>query len=186
MGVIENTNHLDLSEDQIIETSLSSGITNGIYFLIQTDRIIYVGTARNCERRIRTHMKNTQKQFNRTFILPVDIFDEYGTSRLEKHYIRKFKPIFNKRSNPDFIKGKNRVWYSYITNFDSYEKLSKEVGVDPYRCRSIIKGIVKRKDEDYYILTEYLKSISKQPQGKTLDIIANELGKEWEIKIELK
>jgi len=168
MATIINTDHFDLSEEDIIKNSVSSGITNGIYFLIQTDRVIYVGTAKNCERRIRTHMKNTQKQFNRTFILPVHKFDDYGTSRLEKHYIKKFKPIFNKRSNPDFIEGKNRVWYSYITNFDSYEKLSKEVNICPYRCRSIIKGIVKRKDEDYYILTEYLKSISKQPQGKRL------------------
>ncbi|MFW6281710.1 MAG: GIY-YIG nuclease family protein [bacterium] len=68
--------------------------TTGIYKLIQDDEIVYIGQSLNCERRIGTHLKSDDKDFNSFEIIPCK---EQELDELEREYINKYEPEYNKQ-----------------------------------------------------------------------------------------
>lgn len=73
--------------------------TNGIYFLIQNKEIVYVGcSTSSCENRILYHRRSGIK-FNSFYILEVISNNLFA---LEKEFIIKLRPRYNKSQNPDY------------------------------------------------------------------------------------
>lgn len=66
-----------------------------MYFLLQFDKVVYVGRSRNFQHRITMHMYGG-KVFNRFYFLPMP---EHMTAEVEAHYIRKLKPELNTQLN---------------------------------------------------------------------------------------
>ncbi len=67
---------------------------SGVYFLFDENEIVYIGQSRNIYRRINHHTRFKWGSFS--FI---EAKEGRESRELEKHYIDKFKPKYNKRSN---------------------------------------------------------------------------------------
>ena len=67
--------------------------TNGIYFLINNDEIIYIGSSTDCHKRIKMHKKNKKMKFNGFHI--VKRKDKQQRLKLETEYIKLYKPLLN-------------------------------------------------------------------------------------------
>lgn len=69
-----------------------SQMTCGIYFLLQRERIVYVGQSRNVPARIHEHHTASAMAFDRYWLqqCPARLL-----SRLEAHYISVFQPRYN-------------------------------------------------------------------------------------------
>lgn len=65
-----------------------------IYFLIDTDKVVYVGKSKRGLSRIYGHLG--KKRFNRFYYIGVTA---ESMNKLEAHYIKKFTPIYNIQGN---------------------------------------------------------------------------------------
>lgn len=68
-----------------------------VYFLAKSDEVVYVGQACDLYARLRSHVKENVKDFDRVF------FIECHPSRMDQmecHYIRKLRPKYNIASKP--------------------------------------------------------------------------------------
>ncbi len=80
-------------EDFLIDFKLWKGHT-GIYFLIEENKIIYVGsTSRRIRQRIHEHRK-IQVPFSKVYAQPLP--DEYIYRAMEILYIGELQPVINK------------------------------------------------------------------------------------------
>ena len=66
---------------------------NGIYFLFDTDNLVYIGYSSDCEGRVLTHRKD--KKFDAYSIIELNL-SKLEMLKLEDRYIQKYKPALNK------------------------------------------------------------------------------------------
>ena len=88
----------------------------GIYFLLKKDKIVYVGESNNCHARIWTHIEERKKDFDSWGFLEEK--DNPKRWRLEREYIKKFKPEYNSvcykndNSSNDLISSRHNKRYT--------------------------------------------------------------------------
>lgn len=118
-----------------------------IYFLINTDTIVYVGISNRPHSRIEEHK---DKVFNLRHIVKCKSIEE--AKALETHYITTLKPQYNKSENEDHIKqntrGKKTQWPEIQRNriFISKDEYvfapePKRLDIPDAQPEEIIKGI---------------------------------------------
>lgn len=69
----------------------------GIYFLIDSDQVVYVGQSVNCQARVFVHDSQRQKAFSHYSIIECPAAD---LNKMEAYYIWLLQPKYN-RSMPD-------------------------------------------------------------------------------------
>jgi hypothetical protein len=84
-----------LPEAAIVGMAQDFRIIAGIYFLIDKDRIVYVGQSNNIYARVRRHAHQRQKPFSRFSFIEVPL-DQL--TAVESAYIRHFRPKYNMTS----------------------------------------------------------------------------------------
>lgn len=97
---------------------------SGVYFLIAHKRIVYIGSSLNVMGRIETHKKNLRMHFNKYYIYTFNVRSKFHKEckelrLIEKFYIKKYKPLWNFKDNPDYDKESNRMFRSFVKNFSS-------------------------------------------------------------------
>lgn len=92
--------NINYFKNDIINRSISlenyTKSAKGVYFLLQDDEIVYVGSSTNVNSRLATHIGEKRKQFNKIFF-----FKTANYIQLEKEYIKKFNPKYNIIHNPN-------------------------------------------------------------------------------------
>jgi len=85
------------NKEDIIKNALNlnTNLQSGIYFLIQNNEIVYIGSSKNPMSRISAHK---DKIFNKYFIKPCDINE---LENIEAEYIFKYNPKYNKGMPPN-------------------------------------------------------------------------------------
>jgi len=73
----------------------------GIYFLINKEIVLYVGSSLYINKRIHIHNKNTNINFDRLFI--IEYLDDLEMRNDEIRYIQKLTPKYNIKDNPLLI-----------------------------------------------------------------------------------
>lgn len=96
---ISLSNKALLTEEDIIKSSAPWAAASGVYFLINDDKIIYVGQSTNVYARITAHH---DKEFNNFAFIPCDLEALDG---LESLYIHIFRPPLN----GDYLHGAKRA-----------------------------------------------------------------------------
>lgn len=72
--------------------------TRGVYYLYKDGKVVYVGMSlANCAQRIANHY-NDGKDFDSFRIFPKRETSDKQLFSIEAKYIRKYKPIYNKKS----------------------------------------------------------------------------------------
>jgi len=149
-----------LSKSAIVDMGYShTEKLNCVYFLIYKDEILYIGSTKDFRSRLRMHASNSQIFFTSVYTIEVEERLGRGRKQLERKYVEKFSPKFNKQWNEDFLSGKNKLWYNYITHFNSYRELGKICGVDEGVARSVVNNLRKAKDEKYYKVYDKVMSM---------------------------
>jgi excinuclease UvrABC nuclease subunit len=72
----------------------------GIYFLLLNGSIVYVGQSTNVLQRVWNHQTEGIKEHDSVFYVECSI---KLLDSLEQHYIKLYKPRYNKVGNPDYI-----------------------------------------------------------------------------------
>ena len=81
--------------DLLIASKSLEGNCSGIYFLFDTNELVYIGKGWNCLLRIAEHTrKESDKKFTSWNYIRIDDKNEYN--RIEKELIKKHKPKYNK------------------------------------------------------------------------------------------
>lgn len=88
----------DYSHSQIVKksTSLDDYLHCGVYFLIQKGSIVYVGQSIKVAARVSIHCSNFE--FDSISVIKTDKSDLLP---VESHYIKKFKPLYNRSQNTE-------------------------------------------------------------------------------------
>lgn len=84
--------------DKIKKIKITSN--KGIYFLYDNDTIVYIGKSKNLASRILAHTDDGVKIFNSYKILIIP--KNENLTMIEKFYIEKYKPKYNKNCNIDY------------------------------------------------------------------------------------
>lgn len=71
-----------------------------VYFLLDQDRVVYIGQSRDFGNRISSHYREGIKQFSHVmaFLVPQDQIDY-----IEKSLIEVYRPKYNAAHNPDYV-----------------------------------------------------------------------------------
>jgi predicted GIY-YIG superfamily endonuclease len=98
-------------KDEIIPgaISLQWDLYRGVYFLLDDDKIVYVGISADILRRIKQH-KDMGKIFNNVKYIPVQNYTE--AVKLEHNLINLYKPQYNKNTTM------YRIQLGWLENFD--------------------------------------------------------------------
>lgn len=72
---------------------------SGVYFLLKDDAIVYVGKSKNLIGRIREHIKDESKEFNRFALLGTEVST---AEAIESYYISLLNPPLNRKSGISF------------------------------------------------------------------------------------
>lgn len=92
-------NSLESIGDHLVAESAALPIINrhGIYFLLSSGSVVYVGQSRNVLGRIGNHISFSPYRFDEVRFVPVheDLSDKLCI--IEKHFIDKFRPKYNRR-----------------------------------------------------------------------------------------
>lgn len=86
------------SESEIIAAATDIDDLAGIYFLVQGDRIIYVGQSANVYQRASAH--RSSKDFDKIHIIQCPVEE---LRRLESLYIKRFNPELNRAGRSDLV-----------------------------------------------------------------------------------
>lgn len=129
-------------DEDFIKRNMQSGkpIIRGVYFLFYRNELIYIGTSQNIEHRLKHHKKHSFFEFDKYFIYPTSFISEHKRGEIEKACIRKYKPKYNLFFNPDFESGKNKVWFTFISQWKSYKDVSKHCNLPIAMCKRVING----------------------------------------------
>lgn len=120
-------------------------IKSVIYYLIQDDTIVYIGSTSNTLARVFTHLKD--KDFNKVTYYPVEEKDKFDTEASE---IVKYKPKYN-RSVPA-----NNLFCSQSKIRERHKGSTKvEVAMALCKPKCIMRDIV------YYDLNEVEKELER-------------------------
>lgn len=103
-----------------------------VYFLIQNNKVVYVGKSENVEARIFSHIKN--KIFDSYSIFEVNHQD---MNIIEGANIMRYKPIYNKNINLDH--GYISLKYIKIITGDGMNVIKKritqlQINLEPFNC----------------------------------------------------
>lgn len=131
----------------------------GVYFLFNENELVYIGESEDIHRRVGQH--RTDKEYDSyTFI---EQRDPHLRLRLEKAYIEKFRPEYNKQSG-------NISNKSITTKYESNEKL----------IRGMYKVMKKNGYKKSFVWFQYLEKSSYYCIAD-LKLIAKKLGykKKW-------
>lgn len=120
---------------------------SGIYFLLQCDRVVYVGQSTCVPSRIQAHALSKQKLFDRWNYVSVstEVLND-----VEAHWIMEIKPLYNNCLPP------NNIWVTekqirspklWGVNARSWEKYKQRVNLEP----TIFAGV------EYFDTREMLK-----------------------------
>lgn len=94
-----------LKEKEIIQKKNNLSdifLSSGIYFLININKIVYVGQTRiNFATRISKHIKKNNIKFNSFYIIPLS--SSKNLDEIEANYILKFNPKYNFKLPPNSI-----------------------------------------------------------------------------------
>ena len=131
---------------------------NCVYFLIHKEEILYIGSTKDFRGRLKMHLSNSQIYFTSVYKIHV-VETCNSTKKLERRYVEKFKPKFNKQWNNDFLNGKNKLWFNYLTHYKSYRELGDICGVDSAVASSVVNKKRKTKDEKYYKVFNHLMAL---------------------------
>lgn len=95
------------SEQDILAGAAPWVALSGIYFLIRSGRVVYVGQSINIHQRLDEHRK--KGRFERFFILPCE---PKFLRKLEEHYIRELRPEENNDTMSQSFRGmkQNNRW----------------------------------------------------------------------------
>jgi hypothetical protein len=107
--------------------------TRGVYFLFLNEQIVYVGQSGNVYSRIKTHIEEGVKIFNRSFVQIIP--PEINLLAVEKFYILKFRPKYNYETNAKscdtplsseyVVKELANVWKGKIDQIDLKEEAKR-------------------------------------------------------------
>lgn len=109
-----------------------------VYFLVNENEIVYVGYSNTPIRRIIDHIST--KTFTHYHTLKFKTQEE--ALKTETEYINSFKPIYNRKDNPDIIK-KNIEYNNEITYIDSLHKSDLKINIPN-------NTYIKKQDGKYY------------------------------------
>jgi predicted GIY-YIG superfamily endonuclease len=113
-----------ISEKQIINNSQLALRIRGIYFLIQNQKIVYIGQSHDVINRIYTHLNKGKKGFDSFSYIEI-AYDKLNI--LEAEYIVKFKPIHNTKLPSN-------------DKYKSAEILLKLLGWNRWKLKKVIKN----------------------------------------------
>jgi len=134
---------MNIKELLNIEDILNNAITFErkacVYFLINNDKVVYVGKTHDINNRLCSHLKD--KIFNKYYYFECK---EESLNLLEGLYIMKYNPIYNKANNMTF-KSLSTI-QSFIKNIEiDNKKLSNK-----YFNKPFLKKIIKELDLKIY------------------------------------
>lgn len=130
----------------------SVDITPGVYFLFNDNDLVYVGESEDIHRRVGQHRKNKEYD-SYSFIVQTD---PHLRLRLEKAYIEKFNPKYNKRAGNSSNK---RITHAYKSNEQLIRNLYRLMKKNGYK-RSFVYFQYLQK-ASYYCIND-LRLLSKK------------------------
>lgn len=99
---MDNPEEIEQDQDVISQkTNLSSIQKQGVYFLISSSKVVYVGSSKDCLFRIMTHRNNKAFDFDSFHI--IEIKQSKKMLELEREYIARLMPQYNTSSNPRYM-----------------------------------------------------------------------------------
>ncbi|UII80022.1 hypothetical protein [Flagellimonas sp. CMM7] len=153
----------EITQEHIINNALElykKPKINGLYFLISSKVIVYIGSGNDVYKRIAAHKQTRVKRFSKYFILETKE-KALQLYNMETEYIAKWKPIYNKTSNPDYHNNTKPLWFIYISQDKSIADISKGLEIPFQKLSGIIKGKRMLRDETYYKVEKYMLEIEK-------------------------
>lgn len=100
--------NLLITEDEALNNTVSykealkleSFKGQGIYFLFENKKLMYIGYSQNCKRRIQTHKyrPNGSTTFDSVYCIKTSFQDLSDLKELERQYIYELDPKYNKSS----------------------------------------------------------------------------------------
>lgn len=78
-----------------LSDSNTRGSVSGLYFLFNNEKLVYIGKSSHIYRRVRTHIRQKQKQFNTFAVHKVS----HNVFELESKLIEIYKPKYNVVTN---------------------------------------------------------------------------------------
>lgn len=126
-----------LSKNQIVQLSgpTTKKIIQGVYFLVYKGDIVYVGSAFDVYSRLKIH-KQGRFIFNKWFY--IEFNDKEKRLETEYKYIRKFKPLYNFKHNPDFENGKKEILRTFLKQWDSVSEVSEFCGLSGHLINDVV------------------------------------------------
>ena len=102
-------------------------------FIDELGKVIYVGSAKNIDRRIHSHFSKSghlpKKCYDSVAIIEVCKCQDYATAlALEQYLINKYKPKYNKKDKDHNINSKavaNEEYYEKLENWKTYYKFKE-------------------------------------------------------------
>ncbi len=161
-----------LNKDFLLQNRVQlKKICAGIYFLFKNDSVVYIGSSRDCNKRIREHTRRGMIDFDSYYIQPLlyPSIKYYGTAshRMELIYINHFRPKYNKYGNPDYHDGKAPLWFEFISQDLTIAQIANRLNLDYAVTKNIIEGKRKCLDEKYGKVFDYfIEDFSKLKKYK--------------------
>lgn len=151
----------ELTEGDVIGSSVDSCNDVGIYFLIRSGKIVYVGQSRAPYKRVRSHRRD--KVFDRFMVMPCS---PYSLCDVEAFLIKRFKPILNISLNPDYADfdccGHDRLRYLILEDFNaggySVERFKE-------RLKELLIGDIEMPDGFSDVYAMQISAVPSVPKG---------------------
>lgn len=145
MYISEEINIKEFTKELIVKNKeYIKNYTYGIYFLINyNDEIVYIGKSKNFYSRIACHIDSNMK-FSSYYFIPIPNKYNKCLSLLEKVFILKFKPKYNKRMSEEI---------NCVLSFEkTKEKIIDDIGGDNFYdfCISVESILKRRKIEPIF------------------------------------
>lgn len=138
-----------LTENEILNNKipLKEKDFMGVYFLIQKNKIVYVGSSLTVIDRINTHRNNNRMLFDSWFY--IKHLDEEKMRFEEYQYILTLKPRYNVQYNSDYENDRMILFATFRKRYKSLFEFSNDIGISMATLNCVFD--LKKKVKQEYI-----------------------------------
>lgn len=155
-----------MTENEILNNKIEFEKYNfqGVYFLINKNKIIYIGSSISVGTRLYMHRKNKRIKFDSWYYIKFPCLVDLRF--YEAKYIYELRPRYNIEFNPDYENIRMILFAKFRYEYLSISNLSNEIGLSITTLTNIFD--LKKEVKDYHVkrLIEFL-----YPNGLTKIII---------------
>ena len=142
-----------MKESYILQNAIKfNNHLKGVYFLINKNKIVYVGASKNTEKRIYFHRKKNAMRFDSYYILCLDL-EMDAIFKIESMWIDKLRPKYNVRDN-----------FNCILDKPDYFKIA----IKKHKRISNLANVLGLSTTTVYAVLHSKPSVSKQSRNKVL------------------